>query len=225
MADRYYVYYVFEDDPDEEAVGEVVRFLQDSSDILWPQDGDHEAYVDAAITDGEFLLPKHAGTEFRFSVGDREHLGLPTATISIDEQFVLPRDGESDTAAIDRLNALYGLFEELYEAFCDAGFEPAYVFGTNFAERGAVTDSATEPYVTSERIQNDGVPGVFWFQIFPPGMVETLGEERVGSTPAFRREVLADGAVLLATSQGVIVSEPENYLEEAADHLGLEYVQ
>jgi hypothetical protein len=52
---------------------------------------------------------------------------------------------------------------------------------------------------TSRRDGFDKVYAVFWLNVFGPKLVETVGRERMLSTPAHRVEELPDGSVLLMT--------------------------
>lgn len=52
---------------------------------------------------------------------------------------------------------------------------------------------------TSWRDKFDKVYEVFWLNVFGPKLVETVGRERMLSTPAHRVEALPDGSILLVT--------------------------
>ncbi|WNG55687.1 hypothetical protein F0U59_13600 [Archangium gephyra] len=53
---------------------------------------------------------------------------------------------------------------------------------------------------TSRRDGFDKIYGVFWLNVFGPKLVESVGRERMLSTPAHRVEELPNGCILLVTS-------------------------
>lgn len=224
MSDEYHVFYIFNEGIGDGQLDEFFRRFDDKWEIIWPQDGDINTYVDALTSTNESVVAKEFETEIGLLIDD-ELIGLPYISISIGERWIMPLNEESDSDAIKRMNNLYGLFGEMYETFIDVGLEPVYVFGTNFVERGPATNPEHAAHVSREKILNNEIPGIYWFQILPPAMVEGLGENRVRSTPAFRNEELSNGASLLATSQGVLTGAVENHVDDAAEHLGLPYVQ
>lgn len=222
MTERYNVNFVFEEGFDRSRTEETVQFLDSTAEILHPEEGDVDTYVDRLDNDGRPILVEYRGTQFRFRIdNDHELLDLPVAALSIGEQFVLPRDGESDGEAVERMDAFHAFLGELYGQFVDSGFDPLYVYGLDFAESEFARDPDHVNHVSRERILDREVPGIYWFQIFPPDVVERLGEDRTRTCPAFRLEELSDGAVLLVGYQGVIVPEHDEYRDSAAEHLGI----
>lgn len=223
MSDSYDVYYVFEDDLEAADVEQLVGFLNTEYDIYWPKGGSVEAYVDE-LTEGIGFIRVAVGDTglTLFAPEDVEKpIDLPFVKLKIKEQFITPQEGEADADAVARMNEVYTFFGELYEEFVAVGRPPVYVVGVNFAEHRVIDDPDHVRYVSKEQVLDHEVPGMYWFQILPPAMVENLGEERAQSSPAFRLEELSDGGVLLAGTPGVLVSDRENYIEEAAEHLGV----
>ncbi|WNG23413.1 hypothetical protein F0U62_04725 [Cystobacter fuscus] len=68
----------------------------------------------------------------------------------------------------------------------------------------------------------DKVYEVFWLNVFGPKLVETVGRERMLSTPAHRVEELPNGAILLVTWPTVTdFASPEARLAQARAHVHL----
>lgn len=213
MQEDYYVYYVFDDALDTTRLREIVRFIDQECDVLVPQNGDVDEFVDRLLDVGGNIIPEYERTEFSLRVDD-EHpqLRFPTIVLRIGEDSVLPTFDDSDQAAVDRMDEFYTFLGSLYERLVDEGLEPLYVYGLDFPDYDRATDPDHAYYVTSEQILEGEVPGIFWFQIFPPAVVENVGEDRLLSCSAFRLEQLADGAVLLAATQGGLVVDSEDIL-------------
>ncbi|WNG23411.1 hypothetical protein F0U62_04715 [Cystobacter fuscus] len=75
---------------------------------------------------------------------------------------------------------------------------------------------------TRRRDGFDKVYEVFWLNVFGPKLVETVGRERVLSTPAHRVEELPNGAILLVTWPTVTdFASPEARLAQARAHVHL----
>ncbi|HYO52109.1 hypothetical protein [Archangium sp.] len=82
----------------------------------------------------------------------------------------------------------------------------AFRYPVSYAAAHSIDDRelAGSPYFgrdvqTSRRDGFDKIYEVFWLNIFGPKLVETVGRERMLSTPAHRVEALPDGSVLLVT--------------------------
>lgn len=227
MIDSYNIYYVFREEITDDDLESIVSFLTEVCSVQRQPDGDVEAFVDELRKPTGYLTLEYGRTTFGFTLGtdDDAAVDLPTIHLWIDETYILPLDDESDEETLHRVDRLYNFLGELYEAFVATGSTPLYVYGLNFAEWDIASDPDHTNFVSAERLLDRQVPGIYWFQIFPPGVVEELGPDRVRSCPAFRLKQLDDGAVLLAGNQGVIVSEIEDYIEDAADHLDAPFEQ
>lgn len=221
MIDSYNAQYVFQDTFDSGDLRAVVNYLSKRCELLRPSDGVTDEYVAELDSKLGSVRLRYEGTVFDFRLGKEPELleGLPLAIVSVPERWILTSEDDSESAAIDRMNAFYDFLGEIYEQFLDLGREPLYVFGTDFAEYEDVTDPEHSDFVSRDRILDREVPGVYWFQIYPPEHVEAIGRERLQSCPAYRLEELSDGAILLAGTQGVHVSNQEEYRITAAEHL------
>ncbi|EPX60015.1 hypothetical protein D187_002101 [Cystobacter fuscus DSM 2262] len=75
---------------------------------------------------------------------------------------------------------------------------------------------------TRRRDGFDKIYEVFWLNVFGPKLVETVGRERVLSTPAHRVEELPNGSILLVTWPTVTdFASPEARLAQARAHVHL----
>ncbi|HEX8537226.1 MAG TPA: hypothetical protein VF664_07155, partial [Cystobacter sp.] len=75
---------------------------------------------------------------------------------------------------------------------------------------------------TRRRDGFDKIYEVFWLNVFGPKLVETVGRERMLSTPAWRVEELPNGSVLLVTWPTVAdFASPEARLAQARAHVHL----
>jgi hypothetical protein len=75
---------------------------------------------------------------------------------------------------------------------------------------------------TSRRDGFDKIYEVYWLNVFGPKLVETVGRERMLSTPAHRVEELSNGCVLLVTWPGVAdFASEEARLAQARAHVHL----
>ncbi|PTL83129.1 hypothetical protein [Vitiosangium sp. GDMCC 1.1324] len=90
-------------------------------------------------------------------------------------------------------------FVEMVRAWA-AHYPVSYAMAHSMADRGL----SGAPYFgrddkTSRRDGFDKIYEVFWLNVFGPKLVESVGRERVLSTPAWRVEELPNGSVLLVT--------------------------
>lgn len=95
-----------------------------------------------------------------------------------------------------------------YEWLVDHGVDVKYVFGDGGNRR--LTLAHDGPRFTEYQIENDRVGEIFWLQIFPPAMVETIGVDQLTSAPAYRVEELADGGYLLLQRPNPWFDSPAN---------------
>lgn len=204
MIDSYQVQYVFERF-DDAIRREIVEYVVETCETLRPSDGDVEAVLDSLSGPGSVRL-RYAGTVFDFWLDEdgQEYMGLPIATVSIGERWILPAEDDSDEAAVARMNEFYTFLDDLYEQFVASGETPLYVYGLNYADYDKANDPEHVNHVSEDRLLAREITGIFWF-------------------PAFRIEQIEDGGVLLAGNEGVLVSEGEDYMEAAADHLDVPF--
>lgn len=132
---------------------------------------------------------------------------------SWESEFRPPRDGwngfDRAAATTEYVNAVSTAVEEL---------KPNYGYGT-FPE---YTDPAAVP--TYDDVLDGRVRGTFWLNVFGAKSIDRLGRDRIESAPAWRVEELANGHLLVVTSDNPVDPSEEwaNATEAVAAHLELD---
>ena len=145
-------------------------------------------------------------------------LDYPNILLSVPRSHLRAGPDEDESAAADRIDGLYDFFAGLYAFLREAGRKPRYVYGLTGEDERRIATPEYAVTLNRDRIENDELPGVYWFQIVPPAIVVSVGEETLLSAPAYRVERLSDGSVLLVLREypGGEASE-----REGASHLGV----
>lgn len=122
--------------------------------------------------------------------------------------------------AAARIDEVYDLLADLYEFFIGIGRSPLYVYGLTGEDERRIDDSGYSVSLDADAIEGDELPGIYWCQIIPPAIVDTVGEEQLLSAPGHRVERLSDGAVMLVLHRYPVSDTDE---VTVADHLGVPY--
>lgn len=126
----------------------------------------------------------------------------------------------SDEEAADHVGDWIALGEELYDASRTAGYPAPYVIGADPDQVDALHGNYVESVApTTEGVLNGVVEQLYWFQLLPPTMVETVGRERLQSAPGAQVEELADNGLLLVAYDRPV---PSGTVDEIEEHLGID---
>lgn len=133
-------------------------------------------------------------------VNDRTPDGLPALPhldVDLREQYYAP--GRADANAVETHVADYAdLVVRLYERACEVGHEPRYVVGTDPNQLAALSGTVTAAAETTrDGVLDDRVEQLYWLQVLPEAMVETVGRNALLDAPAWRVDERPNGAVLL----------------------------
>jgi len=165
-----------------------------------------------------------AGTQFSWlDTGSGGGPAFPRLRLRVHERYLSALDGEDDGDALERWAEFWSLVAGVYERFVELDQAPLYVYGLDLVETDLAHRDGHPNQVTREKLRAEELPCVFWGQIHPPVFVDALGRDRVESCPAYRRETLSDGAVLLVAKHGILGPFPEDYVAEASEHLGVPF--
>jgi len=143
---------------------------------------------------------------------DENHVPLPPVyTIGIDAVgFVPDEEGELfETSLEGRVQNIIDLTTQSY-----LQLQPSYVYGY-----GATPDYSYVSIPTRETIARCEVPDLYWLAVFPPKMVDVIGRERLLSAPAWKTDLLENGAVLIVVYQNPRIPGDEYLPTEVEAHL------
>jgi hypothetical protein len=132
--------------------------------------------------------------------------GSPAVALTLDLGLAPPRPQLHVDLSIQPLS----FFAERELERCRKVMGMARAWGAHYPASYAVAHSAADLQLadfpnfgrdgqTTQRDGHDKVYEVFWLNVFGPRLVESVGRERMLSTPAHRVEALPSGAVLLVT--------------------------
>lgn len=239
MSDSHRLYVALRDPLTEAQLADVVGFLAETYDVVFPEAFDEVASVRSAaeitrpahyvaeLVDGcgwiEVPLSRDARVRLRYSVAGEEATGIlrdPGLSLSIADRYFYALDGESEAEAVARVDELYELLVDLYEFIVAADRPPVYAYGLTGEDELRLSDPEFGVALDRARIDDDRMPGLFWSQIVPPDVVRTVGEDRLLYALVYRAETLSDGAVLLVLHRYPV---EEIHEEPVADHLGVPY--
>lgn len=142
---------------------------------------------------------------------------VPTLALFLDGTYVRP-EADDETIA-EHVSDFADCLVDLYSAAVDADAPPTYVLGADQNQRLALLGENGAVATTRAGVHDGRVEQLYWLQILPPGMVESVGRETLLSAPAWRVEELDDGAVLFASYPYPHFPENESAIEE---HVGVE---
>lgn len=152
-------------------------------------------------------LGKHDGTDTHDRIPDP--LSEYPLFFIHDDNVNYEHSGEFDGSdAQDNAEHLVDAAVDWYEWLVDQGVDVKYGFGDGGNRRETVKrDGVTfsEYHIVADR------PGdIYWLQIFPAAMVETVGERTVDDAPAYRVESVADGGRLVLGRPSPWFDSPAN---------------
>lgn len=143
--------------------------------------------------------------------------GIPNITLSVEPVYFTEDEDENDSFYYKKsVDKIIELSKELYLIA-----KPAFVAG-----EGSDPYELT-PKLMKEYLKNSTIKNIFWFNIFPPKLVEKIGREKLLSAPAWLIEELADGGIMLILTQHPFFSyidfrnEHKDKKEEVEKYLGL----
>lgn len=122
---------------------------------------------------------------------------LPHLDVDLHEQYYAP--GRVDADAIEtHVDDYADLVVRLYERAHAVGHEPRYVVGTDPNQLAALFGTPSKPVdTTHDGVLDDRVEQLYWLQVVPESMVETVGRDALLDAPAWRVDELETGGVLL----------------------------
>lgn len=148
---------------------------------------------------------------------DESHVpSSPVYTIGVNAVAFLPDEENEifETDVEDRITNVIDLVKESY-----LRLQPVYVYGY-----GATPDYSYVSASVREAIENGDLPELYWLAVFPPALVSHIGRDRLLSAPAWKTELLEDGAVIVVVYQNPRIpgdqyhpGEVENHLRESGD--------
>lgn len=141
--------------------------------------------------------------------------GIPHITLSVEPVYFTEDEDKNHPFYYKKsLDKIIGLSKELYLIT-----KPVFVGG-----EGNDPDDLT-PKLMKDDLQRGTIKNLFWFNIFPPKLVEKLGREKLLSAPCWMVEELADGGIMLILTQHPFFSDVRNEhkkkKEEVEKYLGL----
>lgn len=148
---------------------------------------------------------------------------LPHARFRMQDVYFYPDTDEDETAVVERHRDLVALVTHVYEGFAVHGPQPIYVYGPHPATEQQLWGDDSDMTLPISAVTEGVPPEVFWLQIYPPKMVEKLGEQTLLSAPAWHTERLDDGSVLVAVYETPSLYTNGGYaIEPVAEHIGIE---
>jgi len=173
-----------------DAVADSVDVSADSvADVLQAAVGD-EPPRSCSLSYGSITTSIRAGEGGPTELPDIPRIGVP-----LDETYFGPGRPDSQTAAAVRDYA--ECVASLYESAVAAGSRPAAVIGAGPNQLSAIFGEFGAVELSRAGILGDELEQLFWLQILSPAVVERLGAADLLDTPAWHRERLADGSILL----------------------------
>lgn len=112
---------------------------------------------------------------------------VESIAISTPELYLEPDEEDSETAVHRYLNFIIHLYEYL---------EPWYGYGLFLLDGVGLGDEQPD----FAAIRTGEIETLFWLNLFPPGLVDSIGRSKLEGAPAERVERLDDGGVLLLTN-------------------------
>lgn len=117
--------------------------------------------------------------------------GIPNITLSVEPVYFTEDEDESDSFYYKKsVDKIIELSKELYLIA-----KPAFVGG-----EGSDPYELT-PKLVKEDLKRGTIKNLFWFNIFPPKLVEKIGKEKLLSAPGWLVEELADGGIMLVLTR------------------------
>lgn len=242
MGEPISVHFVFERPPTPSALAAVVTRWREScrlfgaefASTIDPDERGDGGIAEALLTEGQPYKIRlgygdvHGALWFESNGigeadGPGEHEGartLPHATFRIQDSHFYPDTDEDEAAVVERSEDLVSLVTRIYGGLAAHGMGPAYVYGALPGTEGALRDPASDVTVSAAEVTR-GVPSeVFWLQIYPPRMVERLGERRLLSAPGWHTARLADGGVMVVVYETPsMYTDVEHSVAAVADHI------
>lgn len=157
--------------------------------------------------------------EFRLRIGPNSDRGAfaEIPHLTVDTQIHPFTESEADS---DR-NRLEERRQKFADTLADiaAKLEPIWAFG----RRGGVTFDAS---VSIGDLASSPSPPLYEYNVFNAETVDSIGRERVISSPAWHVEELETGAVLLVVRAPPLSCSPqEPTCKAVADHLGMDLIE
>lgn len=182
--------------------------------------------VDADIAEGEptFLSGRWESVITSLLVNEKipERLpGLPHLRVDLREQYYAP--GRADEEEVSGYITDYSdCIARFYERAREVGHEPMYVMGVDPSQLGVLFGDRAETVDTSRKGILDGdLEQLYWLQVLPSQMVESVGRENLLSAPGWRVEELDDGAVLFVAYENPHFPDLDTK-EDIEDRVGVE---
>lgn len=149
--------------------------------------------------------------------------GLSFVSISADRLQFDPDDPDSRDNVESYLDATVALYELLVEI----GHDTIYGFGVGPGEKERLAGNFADtpaPSFTVEKIHRLALPELYWIQIFPEEMAESIGRQKFETAPVWRTVELTGGGVLLVRwpnphSDATVCDG--YYDQPLAEHLGI----
>lgn len=192
--------------PVADAIADSVDVSADSvADVLRAAIGDRPPQS-CSLSHGSITTSIRAGEGGPTELPDIPRIGVP-----LDETYFEPGRPDGQTAAA--IQDYAECVGSLYESAVAAGSPPAAVIGADPNQLSALFGEFGTVELSGAGILGDELEQLFWLQILSPAVVERLGAATLLDTPAWHRERLADGSILLVAYQNPHLPEGVTAIE------------
>ena len=214
MFDSVEIYAVYEDGFDESDCAEIYERLYGLPEVessLTPDQfrerlsDSEEIRQTATYGSLHFMLVFHSHASV---VDGFACLKLPVETLEFDHSEL------TETVRRERVGNTRTLVQKLYEVSCQIGMPPVYVFGGAPTHVDHLRRGTGFVRTTPEGLQEQRFEELYWLQVLPPEMVNSVGRSRILSATVPSITELSDDAILFTGHE-----RPTEFGEEYLDRL------